>query len=149
MVNRPRSDSTVESVSTSRGEMSLWSPSQDLLVCRVRKHGEGKFSPPIIRAFNALTGARIHIFFDFEVMPTYDSELRVELTKHFAEQRARIHQLDVLIGSRLVAMGVEVARLALNFIRPHTKRATFQAELDRAIIQRKLTGFSSSSLLSA
>jgi hypothetical protein len=145
-----RANPVGENFSTSRGELSLWEPTQGLLICRFRDHGEKQFAAHVIRAFDAQRAERVHLFFDLAQMPTYDSDLRVLLTKHFSEHRARFEQFDVLVGSKLVAMGVEVARLALgSFLRPHTKRPAFTASLDAAVASRHLIGFTSGVLQNA
>ena len=148
MPGAARSPSDAETFPTSRGELAIWTPTASLLICRFRRHGERAFATQVMRAFDALPGDRVHVFIDLEAMPTYDSELRILLTKHFGEQRKRFEQLDVLVGSKLVSMGVEVARLALTFLRSHTKRSAFTAQLDAAVAARGLVGFSSGVLRS-
>jgi hypothetical protein len=113
-------------------------------------HGDGGFAEPIIRAFDAsvASGNRsLLVFFDLGEMPDYDSPLRTRLTTHFVRERARFQSFDVLTRSRIVAMGVSVANLALGgLIASHSDRAAFLSAVDSAVAQTKVTGFSSSML---
>jgi len=101
--------------SSRRGRLDLFS-SGPLLVLRFSDHGEGDFAPPIMAAFDAITdrGEKPEMFFDMGRMVNYDSALRTELTTHFARHRPQIASLHVFTRSRIVAMGVSVANLALG-----------------------------------
>lgn len=83
---------------------------------------------------------RIAIFDDLETLDGYDSGVRVRLTAWSNEHRSKIVAFHILTRSRLVAMGVTVANLALGgHIQAHTRRAAFEAAL-QAEIKRGKTG---------
>jgi hypothetical protein len=109
-----------------------------------------RFNGEIVEAFaSALkTVARAHIFFDAEAMSSYDSELRTGLTAAFLEERAKIAELHVLSASKLTAMGVSVANLALGgIITSHHERAPFARSLDTRLAAARVLDFSSNTLL--
>jgi len=101
--------------SSRRGRLDLFT-SGPLLVLRFSDYGEGDFAPPIMAAFDAILERREkpEMFFEMGRMVNYDSALRTELTTHFARHRPQIASLHVFTRSRLVAMGVSVANLALG-----------------------------------
>jgi hypothetical protein len=112
-----RSDSQSQSWRTGRGTMTLnWTESGSMLVV-VGTHGDRLLAPLMTRRADAvLARGRITLFFDFWTMPTYDSEMRTEWTSWLVSHRARLDGLHVVARSKLVAMGVSVANLALGGI---------------------------------
>jgi hypothetical protein len=131
-----------------RGSIGVWMRSP-ILLAQMIGHGDGRFADPIIDAFDeALRGKHaVQIFFEMGGMPNYDSALRTRLTTHFATHRARVASLHVFTRSRLVAMGVAVANLALGgIIISHDSLAAFQSALDREISKAKVSGFTSAAL---
>ena len=57
-------------------------------------------------------------------MPNYDSELRTEWTRWLLRNRARLEDIQIVAGSKIVAMGVSVANVALGgIIQSHPKRS--------------------------
>jgi hypothetical protein len=130
-----------------KGRLAIWTPAPDLLVLRMTDQGDKHFTGPIIRAFDELAkrGQKLRLFFDLETMSSYDSELRTQLTARFYEDRLRIAAFHVLVGSKLTAMGVSVANLALGgIITSHSSRVPFVLALDAAIAASKVVGFESS-----
>ena len=119
------------------------------MLTQLSGYGEGRFADPIIAALDeALTGRGPVLFFlELSTMENYDSTLRTRLTAHISQNRPRITGVHVLARSRLVAMGVAVANLALGgMITNHENLAAFQAALDRAIRDAKISGLSSAAL---
>lgn len=142
-----QSTSSAERFATPRGDLALWCPAPSLLLCRMRRHGEREFATHFIQAFDRLQGDRVHVFLDFDQMATYDSDLRITLTRFFSEQRARIEQIDLVTRSKLVSVGAEVARFVLGpFFRPHLRREAFTRVLDAAIVARGVRDFTSAEL---
>jgi hypothetical protein len=134
--------------SSKRGRVDIFFGGPILLV-RLSEHGEGDFAIPILSAFDAIIarGQRSELFFDAGRLHNYDSALRTRLTDHFVEHRPRIAALHVFTRSRLVAMGVSVANLALGgLITSHTEMSTFGDALDAAVRTAGVTGISSSLL---
>lgn len=131
-----------------RGSLGVWSR-PPILLAQMSGYGDGSFADPIIRDFNELlaAGQPVQVFFEMGGMENYDSALRTRLTSHFIAHRGRIGALHVFTRSRLVAMGVAVANLALSgIITSHSSLALFQAALDHAIAQSKVVGLTSAAL---
>jgi len=133
-----------------KGRLGIWTPASDLLILRMTAQGDKAFVGPIIHAFDELSkhGQQQRLFFDLETMASYDSELRTQLTARFYEDRLRITAFHVLVGSKLTAMGVSVANLALGgIITSHSSRVPFVLALDAVIAASKVVGFESSAVL--
>jgi hypothetical protein len=131
-----------------RGSIAVWMRAP-ILLAQMIGHGDGRFADPIIGAFDEALPRKlpVQIFFEMGGMPNYDSALRTRLTSHFASHRTQIASLHVFTRSRLVAMGVAVANLALGgVIISHESLVAFQAALDREIAKANVSGLSSSSL---
>jgi hypothetical protein len=134
---------------SAKGRLSLWIPVPTLLIVRMTGQGDKSFAEPIVRGFeeSLQSGSQVEIFFDLELMATYDSELRTALTAAFLRRRERISGLHVLVGSKLTAMGVSVANLALGgIITTHSQRPPFASALDAALAAARVKGFSSDAL---
>lgn len=112
---------------------------------RLQGHGEAEFAAPIIEAYQGLQKTpAAHLFFDAEELDNYESSLRVELTQCFFPERERLASFHVLVRSKLVAMGVSVANLALGGIVNSTSdRKRFKARLDACLFSLRTVGFSS------
>jgi hypothetical protein len=80
---------------------------------------------------------RIALFDDLEELTGYESELRIRLTEWSRKNRSKVVGFHIFTRSRLVAMGVTVANLALGgTIRAHLRRETFEAALREAVNAR-------------
>jgi hypothetical protein len=79
---------------------------------------------------------KIALFDDLEGLVGYDSEVRVRLTDWSRANRPKIVAFHILTSSRIVAMGVTVANLALGgSIRAHLKRMPFEAALRDEVLR--------------
>lgn len=135
---------------TPKGRLGIWTPSPTLLIVQMSGHGDKGFARHIIESFDRLlkNGEPLFVFFDLHGMPTYDSELRTSLTGRFFDDRARFAEFHVLSASKLTAMGVSVANLALGgIITSHLERAPFSIELDATLARQRVAGFSSKALV--
>lgn len=97
-----------------------------------RGHAQPAAADAIIEQRNRILRecGKIALFDDLELLTGYDSEVRVRLTKWSRDNRPRIVAFHILTQSRLVAMGVTVANLALGgSIRAHLSREGFEAAL--------------------
>jgi hypothetical protein len=101
-------------------------------------HGSLELAGAIQREMTPILeqNGRSIVFADWWDMTGYDSTARVELTAWMAKMRPRMSAFHVLVRSRLVAMGVSVANLALGgWIRSYSLRPPFlgamQAEVTR------------------
>jgi hypothetical protein len=108
------------------------------------------FAEHILKAYAGLPSDRsVSMFFDTENLESYHSDLRIRLTERLARDRGR-PTLSVLVRSKLVAMGVSVANLALRgAVVSHSNRSSFVTSLEAALAELKASGFSSNVLLSA
>ena len=76
----------------------------------------------------------IVLFDDLEEMHSYESEVRLRLTRWIAINRSRIEAVHILMRSKIASMGVTLANLALGgFIRSYTRRDEFERELRRFV----------------
>lgn len=131
-----------------RGSVGVWARGP-IVLTQLTGFGDGSFADPIIAALDeALTGkGPIHFFLEMTAMENYDSALRTRLTNHVSQNRPRVASLQVVARSKLVTMGVAVANLALGgLITNHGSLSAFQAALDRAIAEAKVSGLSSAAL---
>lgn len=103
---------------TSRLQLSLPAPSVIVLTLR----GHVPPSEDNLAYANALgaavdrAGGQASVFFDLLELTGYDSELRRALTDALKPRAAQCRQIVVRAESRLVRMGVSVARLALPML---------------------------------
>ena len=130
---------------TARGNLAIWLPAPHLMVTALSGHGEGEFTSLILSAYDTLSRTNpLHLFFDAEGLSNYDTQLRTGLTQRFVTDRKRFAGFHVLVQSRVVAMGVSVANLAMgNIVRSTAERGIFKAALDSCIAHNRVRGFSS------
>ena len=129
---------------TDDGRLGIWTPAPALLVFHVVGYGHRDFARPLLEEFDRLRadGRRVHVFGDLERLPSYDSELRINATEHFGAHLASMASLHVLVKSRLVAMGVAVANLALRgLVTTHATREPFVRSLENQLKEQRSTGF--------
>ncbi len=74
---------------------------------------------------------RLHTFWDLRDLQNYHSEVRIRSTNALLAVRPRLQSVHAFSRSRLVAMGVSVANLAIGGIaKTHTSAESFDAALD-------------------
>ncbi len=132
---------------TARGRLGIWVPSPTVLVVALRGFGDASFAEPILKALDTLSKRdSLHLFVDADGFVNYQSSLRTQLTTGFFAHRRRL-SLQVMLSSKLVAIGVSVANLALGgIVTTTTDRAHFMAKLDACVFENRVVGFSSSTL---
>jgi hypothetical protein len=102
--------------SADRVKVRVWYPARAIVVHQVTGH----FSLPAARA--VMTGidraialyAPVDAFNDWYEMNGYDSDARLALTEFVLGSRTKYASIHILLKSKLVAMGVSVANLALG-----------------------------------
>lgn len=131
-----------------RGRLGLWVPCPTLLVIAIDRHGHAEFASQILAAYRTLDPkSPLYVFADLGSMTNYDTGLRTELTAGFLPDRPRIAAFHVLLRSKIVAMGVTVANLALGgFVDIYDDQPRFKAALDASLFENKVAGFSSDAL---
>jgi hypothetical protein len=121
------------------GTLEMRWNSRGALEITVREHGgEDLVSMVTERMDKVLQDAgKIVLFFDFGEMQSYESVMRVRWTEWLKLHRPQIVSLHVVARSKLVAMGVSVANLALGgIITAHTGR---QGAYETALQQASLS----------
>jgi hypothetical protein len=128
----------------SRGRLALWTLDQGIFVFQIVAHGDRSFATPVVAAFErSLRHGASQMFADLELMTSYDTELRTEVTAALVRDRKRIACLHVLVRSKIVAMGVSVANLALGGIMTiHGSAPPFQQALQAGLAKAKIGTFS-------
>ncbi len=125
------------SVTTPRGEVRAYALTPRVYVTVATGHLEAPGAQLIVDYGNdrirAATG-KLYVFHDWLDMTGYESSCRQQLTAWTAETRGSLAELHIAFRSKLVAMGVQVANLALGgLIRMHEDRSSLERELRRAV----------------
>jgi hypothetical protein len=122
----------VDRYPSNRGEAIISLPKEEVMILKVTGHLDRPMGMHIIDAAtraSAETKKRLHIFCDWVEMTGYESDVRSAFTQWAASNRTKV-TFHLLVGSKLVAMGVSVANLALGGVLVgYTNRASFDAVL--------------------
>ncbi|MBK8254805.1 MAG: hypothetical protein IPK82_19360 [Polyangiaceae bacterium] len=103
----------------------------------VNGHGHGEFAAPCIRKFQEVFrgGLKLTIYVDFWDMDAYESQFRTEMQNWGSSHRSGLEQMHIAQQSKLVAMGISVANLAMGVnMKVYTKKAEFDRECQRALM---------------
>lgn len=125
-----------DSYTTDHGKVILRRPAAHVVLLIAEGHGSKDMAVPILGLRDQIVreAGKIAVFDDFENASSYDSELRVKMTEWSRKNAKAMTAHHILTTSKIVAMGVAVANLALGAtIKAHTKRATFEEALRREI----------------
>jgi hypothetical protein len=77
---------------------------------------------------------KLYVFHDWRELTGYDSMTRVRLTAWSVKHRHSYQEVHLAVRSRIIAMGVQVANVALGGImRAHSGIATLEVELARVL----------------
>ena len=124
-------------LTTQRGTARLWALAPTVCVTSFaghmdEAHGE-LFMRFAERRLREATG-RIHVFNDWTAMTGYDSQCRTRLTSWSMANLPAYGEVHMAVRSKIVAMGVQVANLALGGkVRVHASRVRLEVELRRAL----------------
>ncbi len=121
---------------TPRGELVVWQPRDNVIVFQASGHISRPFTAPIIERVEQMldAGLRPTVFDDLERAVSYDGIVRMEITRFAARTASQVAATHVLVRSKLIAMTVAVANLALRqHLTVHSIRDDFDAALDRAL----------------
>jgi hypothetical protein len=130
LVPAAMSESTDRYTST-RGEAVVTVPKADVMVLKITGHLDRAMGLHIIECLNRtiVVPKKLHVFCDWAEMTGYESDVRSSFTQWVATHRSRV-TFHLLVGSKLVAMGVSVANLTLGGILVgYSNRASFDAAL--------------------
>lgn len=103
-------------------------------------HAQIEFIEPIQRVFStflANSSRKIFVFVDAVELRSYDPEYRQQWVTWVDKHRAQIGALHVLVRSKLVEMGINLARVALG---PMMHAYSDRAEFERVYQQCKRDG---------
>jgi hypothetical protein len=124
-------------VSTSpAGEHRIWVPARGIVATCFVGRGTIELARGIKRDMMPILEAEspAAVYADWQGMTGYESEARIELTAWMKSVRPHMRSFSVLVRSRVVAMGVSVANLALGGgLRSFTSTTAFRRALDAAI----------------
>lgn len=131
-MRRERVDERTERWADERGTLEITTMRPGVVLQRFRGHA----LPPIADAISErlerelVRFGSIVVFDDWEEATGYESEVRIRLTAWTQRHLDRIPETHILVRSRLLAMGISVANLAVgNKLRAYTSRKEFEAAL--------------------
>lgn len=110
-------------------EYWLYVPMATIVVSRVAGRGSEEVAETMIEEFDRLFAddSALSIFTDMSEMSDYSSKARALLTNWTKKNMPRTRTVHVLVKSKLVAMGVSVANLALRSgMKIHSSAASFE-----------------------
>ena len=121
----------LDQYSSAKGESLLTAPKADMVLFKVVGHLDktmGRRTLDLVEKA-AIPHRIFYLFCDWAEMNGYDSEIRNMYTQWIASNRSRL-KVHILVGSKLVSMGVSVANLALGgSLIGYTNRTAFEAAL--------------------
>jgi hypothetical protein len=137
MVLRREDGTDFRECNTASGKIRVWTLAKNLYVTQGEGHMQDDHAA-FLEVYGGerlkQAGGKIYIFHDWMEMTGYDSQTRYRLTKWSAEYRASYEEVHLAVRSRIVAMGVQVANIALGgFMRVHTGIAGLELELARVL----------------
>lgn len=124
-------------VATADGETVMWQPRADLVVHQASgvlslplAHLMVEFYEPIFDA-----GARIRIFDDFAAVTHHTREARDYLTVFTREHLFAIEMMHMLLGSKLLALGVSVFKHLVGdaYVRVYSDRRSWMSSYEAAL----------------
>jgi len=125
-----------------RGEIAVTFRSPAVVLTRITGHFSADMQDSFLRPTNEAIarGARVVVFHDWEAMTGYDTSVRQDLTRWSLTQRAHIASINILVRSKIVAMGVATAGLTLRLGGMHlcsyTARSAFLSALLAAVAKQ-------------
>ena len=126
----------VQSLRGARGHLSVWRVAPGVYASEVTGHLDVQLAQRIIDFAEPLYAlGSVAGFHDWFEMTGYDSQSRIVLTRWVLSHRAQ-SRLFIGVRSKLVAMGVSVANLALgNLIEVHASMAPLECALEKLLQQ--------------
>jgi hypothetical protein len=125
-----------------RGELAMWLAAPTVLVFKYRGHSDAGYLPFIAMVYDrtlAKLGGRRAIFADCELQTGYDSDFRRGLVDWSKQMLPLPSPYCLFVKSRLVAMGMALARLAMGGTAQHvevvTTREAYRAKLETTVLQ--------------
>jgi hypothetical protein len=120
--------------STDRGTTTIIEYSTTVVLVSAQGHLDSESGKRIAVVVLELLGVRPrHVFFDVGDLASYHPDVRRDVTELLLDQRESVLSLHVLARSKLVRMGVSVARLALPALVAYSEASAFNRALDAAL----------------
>lgn len=94
-------------------------------------HGHGEFAAPTVRRYDdaVRAGVKVTAVADFWKMTSYDSPFRQALQEWGSKHKKDMEAAVVASTSKLVAMGISVANLAMGVpMRAHSRKTDFDTD---------------------
>ena len=113
-----------------QGEVEIYRFGSIAAYVRMAGIAEQAAAPVIERALDGLfrSAGALHTFWDLRELTNYHSDVRVYSTNVLLAHRSRLTSVHTLSTSKIVAMGVSVANLALGgIITNHKTAASFES----------------------
>lgn len=135
---------TIAACESARGALCLLEPAPGVFYVRV----DGSYSKDLYdRGFLVPMMAEVprvpslQLFVDWWDLASYDSAVRSAATEWATEHKTRVERTELLVRSRLVAMGVNTAAMLLTLrgirLSVHAALAPFEAALQAAVASRR------------
>jgi len=119
---------------TDRGSTTIIEHSTTVVLVSAQGHLDSESGKRIAAVVLELLRVRPrHLFFDVGALASYHPDVRRDLTQLFLDERQAVLSLHVLARSKLVRMGVSVARLALPALVAHSEAGSFNRALNAAL----------------
>jgi hypothetical protein len=138
MLHSDETSSAEVTWSCPRGKARVWQPAKGTLALKVTGYLQKDGAEAIVAAMQRVVTleAPVVTFNDWFEMNGYDSEARLLMTSWVLSSRSKFSAIHVLVHSKLVAMGVSVANLALGglistYTSPKVYNATFNDFLNK------------------
>lgn len=123
---------------TPRGSLLAYTLTPTIYVTIVSGHMEKEHADALLAFSEARVsgrrGQKLRVFHDWVEMTGYESHCRQRLTTWAVANLDAFDEMHLAQRSKIVAMGVQVANIALGgLIRTHTDRAAVEIALRRAV----------------
>jgi len=126
-----------ESLNTPTLRIRWWSPVAGIFCSEVSGHFDLQGVPVLLRGFqeSLRVGQRsITAFHDWHGITGYSSDARVQYTRGSEPIMKDVTLVNILVGSRLVAMGISVANVVLGGkLAATSDRSVFETALAKAV----------------
>lgn len=125
---------------TERGEARLTRPAPTVVLITLKGYATIDLFPLVVTEPERLmrSGVRFDWFGDYGEMTGYDSQMRISLSDFTATNKSNIDTIAILVRSKIVAMGVSVANLAVGGkIDVYANRESFEHALSEATLRSR------------
>jgi hypothetical protein len=115
-------------LSTTRGTLTIWPAPPGVLRTTFAGVMDSELMDALLVLGEEILGEHsgLHVFHDWSGMTGYDSQARIAITNWGLARLKQMRSVHVLHGSKLVAMGVAVANVALGgIVNVHQNRGSF------------------------